>query len=132
MMVNKNLSIKNGKNGKIVFIRGNAIHLHCVKHARTFEERFLGLMGVEPADFNYALVFHLAQKGKMSASIHMLFMKMPIDVLFLDENKKIVDMVECLKPWTWNYTPKKPAKYVAELPEHTLNGKIKPGMSVGW
>lgn len=102
--------------GEIISIRGNTLHLVRVKHARTFRERFMGLMGVPPREHTYALVFHMNEVGKMSASIHMLFMKMPIDVLWLDEKKRIVDKIENLEPWTWNYTPKRPAKYVVEMP----------------
>ena len=109
----------------------NVLLLNRVKHARTFTERFLGLMMVSPSEHDYALVFHMHDENKMGASIHMLFMKMPIDVLFLDAEKKIVDYAT-LKPWTINYTPVRAAKYVIELPAGTLPTSSLTGLRVQW
>ncbi|QQR92220.1 MAG: DUF192 domain-containing protein [Candidatus Iainarchaeum archaeon] len=99
---------------------GEQFHLRQVKHARTFGQRFMGLMGVSPGSYDYALVFHLHTPGKINASIHMLFMRFPIDVLFLDARQQVVDAVESLPPWTLNYTPKKDAAYIVELPAGTI------------
>lgn len=49
-------------------------------------------------------------------SIHMLFVFFPIDILFLDEKKKAVEIKENLRPFSF-YTSKRPAKYFIELPE---------------
>ena len=112
---------------------GKNLHLLNAKHARTFPQRFLGLMGVSPRAFDYALVFHLAEKGKLNASIHMLFMRFPIDVLFLDEKQKVVDAVAALQPWTFNYTPKREAKYIVELPSNAIRKyNITLGQRVQW
>jgi uncharacterized protein len=35
-------------------------------------------------------------------SIHMLFMKFSIDVLFVDKNKKVVGLVPCIKPFRFS------------------------------
>lgn len=99
---------------------GKQIHLQNVKHARTFGQRFMGLMGIAPESYDYALVFHLHEAGKLNASIHMLFMRFPIDVLFLNSQKQVVDSVENLPPWTLNYTPKKDAAFIVELPAGTI------------
>ena len=48
--------------------------------------------------------------------LHMLFVIFPIDVLFLDKNKKVVELKENFRPFTF-YTPKAKAKYVIELPK---------------
>lgn len=109
------------------------IHLSPVRHAKTFSSRFKGLMGVEKKEFNYALVFHLAEKGTMNASIHMLFMKMPVDGVWLDEDKRVVDMVQGLKPWTFNFTPHHPAKYIVEMPARWIREKkITRGTILSW
>ncbi len=102
-----------------------------VKHARTFWARFRGLMGVSPREHDYALVFHMKDESALGASIHMLFMQMPIDVAWLNASNEVVDFAT-LKPWAFNYTPKLEAKYVVELPAHSLKGKIKIGMKVVW
>ncbi len=79
-------------------------------------ERMRGLMFEDAKKFNYALVFELPQESKLHAAIHMLFVFFPIDVVWLDSGKKVVDIVKGIQPFTPNYTPKKPAKYFVELP----------------
>ena len=49
----------------------------------------------------------------------MLFVFCPIDVLFLDKNKKVVEIKENFMPFTF-YTPKNKAKYVIELPSDLI------------
>lgn len=66
---------------------------------------------------NKALVFIF--KREKIIPIHMLFVFYPIDVLFLDGNKKIVEIKENLKPFTF-YMPKNKAKYILELPCGTV------------
>ena len=48
-------------------------------------------------------------------SLHMFFVFFPIDVVFLNEKKEIVDIKHNFLPFTF-YTSKKPAKYVLEMP----------------
>ncbi|MCA1032214.1 DUF192 domain-containing protein [Bacillus timonensis] len=48
-------------------------------------------------------------------SIHMCFMQFSIDVVFLDQNKRIVKLVENLKPWRM-IPPVRNAQSVIELP----------------
>ena len=52
-------------------------------------------------------------------SLHMFFVFYPIDVLFLNKNKKIVQLKENFKPFRI-IIPKKPAKYIIELPNNTI------------
>ena len=61
-----------------------------------------------------ALIF-IFKKEKI-VPLHMLFVFFPIDVLFLDKNKEIVEIKESLMPFAF-YTPKKKAAYIIELPE---------------
>ena len=49
----------------------------------------------------------------------MLFVFYPIDVIFLDGKKKVVDLKENFRPWTF-YKSKRPAKYVIECPKGTI------------
>ena len=46
--------------------------------------------------------------------LHMFFVFFPIDVLFLDKNKRIVEIKKNFKPFTF-YKSKEKAKYVVEL-----------------
>jgi len=52
-------------------------------------------------------------------SIHMLFVFFPIDILFLDENKKVIEIKENIKPFSF-YSSKRKAKYFIELPKDTI------------
>lgn len=51
--------------------------------------------------------------------LHMCFVLFPIDVIFLDKNKKVVEIKENFRPWTF-YTPKAKAIFVIELKQGTV------------
>jgi hypothetical protein len=70
-----------------------------------------------------ALVFIFNKEVR--ADLHMFFVFFSIDVLFLDKNKKVVDIKKNFKPFTY-YAPKAKAMYVAELPVEML-GKTATG-----
>ncbi|MCD6226213.1 MAG: DUF192 domain-containing protein [Candidatus Aenigmarchaeota archaeon] len=61
--------------------------------------------------------------------IWMLFMKFPIDLVFIDKNKKIVDIIENIKPITFDiktwkiYSPKKKCKYILEVESGLVKSK---------
>ena len=57
--------------------------------------------------------------------LHSFFVGAPIDVLFLDESKKVVEIKVNFEPYSF-YHPKLKAKYVVELPAG--NGK---GIRIG-
>ncbi|MGV8162534.1 MAG: DUF192 domain-containing protein [Candidatus Nanoarchaeia archaeon] len=66
-------------------------------------------------------------KKKKKIALTMWFVFFPIDVLFLDEKKRIVEIKQNFKPFT-NYYPKEEAMFVLELPEGTINKKkLKKG-----
>ena len=78
--------------------------------------KFIGLMFSKKQ--NRVLIFNF-NKYKI-IYLHMLFVFYPIDVLFLDKNKIVVDKKENFKPFTF-YKSKKKAMYAIEL----RNGVIK-------
>ena len=47
-------------------------------------------------------------------SLHMFFVFCPIDVLFLNKSKRVVDVKKNFRPFTF-YTPKRPCQYIIEL-----------------
>ena len=53
--------------------------------------------------------------------LHMMFVFYPIDILFVDSSKKVVELAEGAKPFVSQIVPKHKAKYVIEL----AAGKIK-------
>jgi uncharacterized protein len=108
----------------------NKILMRNVRFAKNTLERTKGLMFEEKKKFNYALIFEFPLESRVGTSLHMLFVFFPIDVLFLDKNQKVVDKVT-LQPFIPNYTPKKAAKYVIELPNGKTNG-VKLGQKINW
>jgi len=76
----------------------------------------------------YALVFIFNSERR--ADLHMLFVFFSIDVLFLDKNKRVVEIKKNFKPFTY-YAPKKKAQYVIELPVGVIR-KTKIGDKIGF
>jgi len=86
--------------------------------ADSFISRFLGLMFKK--DLERGLILKLpSSRSRRGSAIHMFFMRFPLDIIFADAEKKIVDMVS-IEPWK-TYTPKAPAKYVIEMKKGTIN-----------
>ena len=61
--------------------------------ANTFIRRFLGLMGKAGLSHGQGLIITPCN------SIHMFFMKFPIDAIFIDKNNKVLLVLENFKPW---------------------------------
>ncbi|HEX7467390.1 MAG TPA: DUF192 domain-containing protein [Methanobacterium sp.] len=98
--------------------KSKEINLGKLALADSFLSRFMGLMFRK--DPEKGLILKLpSSRSRRGSSIHMFFMRFPLDIIFLDEDKKIVDMVS-IKPWK-TYTPKAPSKYVIELEEGSIN-----------
>lgn len=87
-----------------------------IRYADSYFKRLKGLMFKK--DVEYGLVFII----KYSSEIHTSFMRFPIDVYFLDENKVIFDK-KTLTPWR-SYKPKKEASYILEVKKNKLKLKI--------
>lgn len=102
-----------------------------VKIAGSFFKRLRGLMFAGGKGFDFALVFPLERESRLEASIHMLFVFFPIDVLWLDKNKRVVDKREALKPFVLSAVPKKAAKYIVELPAGKAKA-VKTGDKLEW
>ena len=64
-----------------------------VIRADTFSSRFRGLMGVRQLSAGEGL--HIDP----CTGIHTFFMRIPIDVLFLDLSHEIVEVLHVLEPW---------------------------------
>lgn len=63
------------------------------------------------------LLFTWAKERKVP--LHMLFVFFPIDVLFLDEEKAVVELKEHFLPFTF-YNPGHKAKYIIEAPDGAI------------
>ncbi len=73
-------------------------------------EKGIGLMFHKPIkDEGFVFLFDSFQK----VYFHTFFVFFPIDMLFLDKKKRVVDIVRNVKPFTLNISSE--AKYVIEL-----------------
>jgi uncharacterized protein len=77
--------------------------------ATSFASRFRGLMGVAELPAGSGLL--LPQTG----SVHTHFMRFPIDVVFLDDERRVVAVTPALRPW--RFASAKGARSVLELAE---------------
>lgn len=86
--------------------------------------RFRGLMLRSPASFGPGAGLLIDP----CSSIHMFFMRFPIDVLYVDRNDRVVRVQRGIKPWRVGPLHTKGARYVVELPAGTID---KTGTQVG-
>jgi uncharacterized membrane protein (UPF0127 family) len=98
-----------------------------VRTARSFRQRLIGLMGRKSLEPGEALWF----PGE--SSIHMLFMRMPIDVLFLSEPEAdgarvVMDLRHSLPAWRGVVWASRRAKGCLELEAGVL---ARCGIKVG-
>ncbi|MEC5423990.1 DUF192 domain-containing protein [Virgibacillus sp. C22-A2] len=93
---------------------GKTIHLPLqIKHANTYWKRLKGLLF-----YKYPII----EEGLLITpcnSVHMFFMRFPIDVVFLDKENHVVKTVPNLTPWRM-VTPVKTAYSALELPVGTI------------
>jgi uncharacterized membrane protein (UPF0127 family) len=92
--------------------------------AKTAESREKGLSGTSGLRDNQAMLFIYDSDGKWP--IWMKDMKYPIDIVWLDKDKKVVYIVKNAPPESYpyeNFTPKQDARYVLEFPAGTVSKK---------
>lgn len=96
-----------------------------VEHAGTLIGQMIGLMFRRSIPQDYALIFDM--RWEQYIGIHMLFVPFPIDLLYLDSNRQIVDLRH-MRAWTGIATSKKPARYAIEMPDGIIE---RLGLKVG-
>ena len=94
-----------------------------VEIADCFFKKFRGLMFRKKPK---KMLLVLKNQGRIEAGIHSFFVFFPFDAVWLDENWKIVDL-KTVRPFSFK-TPRKPAKYVLELPKGMIE---KRKMKIG-
>ena len=83
------------------------------KYCKSVLSKTIGLMFSKRIDDKGLIFFFNNEK---IVPLHMWFVFYPIDVLFLDKDKKVVEIKHNFKPFSF-YNPKNNAKYIVELPE---------------
>jgi len=94
----------------------NKVLVNEVVFCRSLLSKAIGLMFTRKIK-DKGLIFVFDKE--MIQCLHMFFVFYSIDVLFLDKEKKVVDMKKEFRPFTL-YSSKKKAKYVIELPSGTI------------
>ena len=114
------------KNFKILYNKNSGEKIDKIKIANSFFKRFLGLMFKKKCD--YPMLFEIPQdiQIKERSSIHSLFMRFELALVFIDEENLIYEIAD-LKPWKY-YVPKKGAKYIIEFDKNEFeNYDLKIG-----
>jgi uncharacterized membrane protein (UPF0127 family) len=102
-----------------------------VERADTLLKQIVGLMFRKSVPGSYAMVFSMKRDNR--DGLHMLFMHFPIDVAFLDSEKRILSIHRNLKPWTGMAFSSKPFRYVIELPAGAADrASLKEGDRLSW
>lgn len=94
--------------------------------ANTFWTRLVGLIGRKDLPFGIALIITRCQ------SIHMLFMRFPIDAVFVDRHHCVVGCVEAIRPFYLSPIFFR-SKYAIELKVGTIKAtKTSVGDQLEW
>ncbi len=95
-----------------------------ITYAKNIFSQMLGLMMHKSIPEDFALIFIFKKPGTFG--IHMMFMRFPIDVIFLNEEKKIIGTAT-LKPWI-GHKKMKLVKYIIEMNKGTVERfNLRPG-----
>ena len=84
------------------------------RNAKVCSSIFSKSIGLMFSKKKKSLVF-IFEKEKI-IPLHMLMVFYPIDVLFLNKSKQVVELKEKFMPFSF-YTPKKEALYIMEFPQ---------------
>lgn len=89
--------------------KGQNAYFDKISRADSFKTRLVGLMGKKSLKEGEGLYF------PNCSSIHCMFMKIPIDVVYLDDENKVLG-VETVQPWKKGKSPKG-CKHILEVGE---------------
>ncbi|OPY27987.1 MAG: hypothetical protein A4E28_01763 [Methanocella sp. PtaU1.Bin125] len=102
-----------------------------VEMADTLLKQTIGLMFRKSIPSGYAMIFDMRREQYIS--IHMMFVFFPIDLVYLDRNRRIIDIKRHLRPWIGVAAAKKPARYAIELPDGTVEAcGLKESETLEW
>ena len=116
---------KKDNNLKSLYLKKYDKKITDIRIADDFFSRLMGLMFRE--DAKVPLLFEIPQKvnSRKRSSIHSLFMRFDIVLVFIDENNLVYEIAD-LAPWNY-YVPEKSAKYIVEFDKKEFNNCLKIG-----
>lgn len=91
---------------------GRLLARHVVR-CDTFWSRGRGLTFRRSLTKDQVYLFVLDRESVSGAAIHMFFVLFPIAVVWIDEDRRVVDKV-LARPWRPYYAPGRPARYFLE------------------
>ncbi|MCL4877431.1 MAG: DUF192 domain-containing protein [Anaerolineae bacterium] len=97
--------VKKQATGEVILARAH--------QCASFWCHFRGLMLRSHLDEDEGLLFVYDRPSVTNTTIHMLFMLIPIAVVWLDSEKRVVDK-RYAKPWRLVYVPAQPAQFFIE------------------
>lgn len=89
--------------------------------ANSFWQRFKGLMFSKPLPLAQGLLI------PRCSSVHSLFMRFPLDVVYLDPQGAVVKLVPNLKPWRLSWG----GNAASQTLEMTAGGIVQCGLALG-
>lgn len=78
---------------------------------------------------NNVLIFENFRESSLFSMIHTWFVFQNIDVVWMDKNKKIVDIKRKVRPFSFNVKPSEKAKYFIEMAD---SRGLKVGEKLRW
>jgi len=89
-----------------------------VKVCKNFFSLGRGLMLKKPQKQGQGMVLDLGRER--NGGIHTYFVLSKIDVIWLNENKEVIDTQKSIKPFRFHLAPNTKARYILELPEGSI------------
>jgi hypothetical protein len=110
-----------------ISVKGKVLHALI---ADSFVKHMIGLMFRQRMGKDTCMLFIFQREARQG--IWMRNMRFPIDILWLDSSKKVVDFVEAAMPASRRiYAPEKDAKYVLETNAGFIRrNRIKKGVAI--
>jgi uncharacterized membrane protein (UPF0127 family) len=90
------------------------------KYCQSFFCQLRGLMFTSSLLENYGLLLVQGSESRLNASIHMMFMRIDLSIIWIDGEYSVVDKV-LARRWKLAYLPNKAAKYVLETAVSNLS-----------
>lgn len=104
-----------------------------VEMADSLFKKVTGVMFRRRLPPDFAMIFDMGREMRADIAIHMVFVLVSIDVIYLDGKRTIVDIRHRLHPWIGMAFPKKPARYAIEVPGGAAKARgLHEGETLDW